>query len=449
MNNNVNMTNNINNIENQLSALGLNSPMTAHNQVRRSTSDDIPSEGIRNAIPDRDHILPLIDTFLPVVLKVKHQFNIAGSIDDLWLHLNYKILKDVPSNVLSSIAPQCINEYLYTCLDNNLNPLKTEIASYFDEKSKTIKTQILLEGYIKIYATNPQSDGLEYVMHDRVTKEFKETTWVWDQNARRKVPHDTMVTKEIPSMVECKIYRKDMAHPTIGYAFIDDIGKTGAWTGHPCQMMCNRAFTRAVRMAYNLEGTSSEDVAELKSSSYEYHEQEQGQSAVEIANIQAKAVTTIMQSIDNCGNLEQLNSLMEKIKPALSQLPQSYQSQIALKVADRTTKFTPENAPKRRRKSATAETAQAPQPAQVSQTEQSAPAAAPSANPQVNMQNGFNQGAMQSNQQQLNPFDGQMMPNDFGAVNTGIGSASPEALQGIAQANASMQTVDSLDINQF
>ena len=65
------------------------------------------------------------------------------------------------------------------------------------------------------------------------------------------------------------------------------------------------------------------------------------------------------------------------------------------------------------------------------------------------MQNGFNQGAMQSNQQQLNQFDGQMMPNDFGAVNTGIGSASPEALQGIAQANASMQTVDSLDINQF
>ena len=140
---------------------------------------------------------------------------------------------------------------------------------------------------------------------------------------------------------------------------------------------------------------------------------------------------------------------MEKIKPALSQLPQSYQSQIALKVADRTTKFTPENAPKRRRKSATAETAQAPQPAQVPQAEQSAPATAPSANPQVNMQNGFNQGAMQSNQQQLNPFDGQMMPNDFGAVNTGIGSASPEALQGIAQANASMQTVDSLDINQF
>lgn len=258
-----------------------------------------------------------------------------------------------------------------------------------------------------------------------------------------------MVTKEIPSMVECKIYRKDMAHPTIGYAFIDDIGKTGAWTGHPCQMMCNRAFTRAVRMAYNLEGTSSEDVAELKSNSYEYHEQEQGQSAVEIANIQAKAVTTIMESIDNCGNLEQLNSLMEKIKPALSQLPQAYQSQIALKVADRTSKFTPENAPKRRRKSAVAETAQAPQTAQVSQTEQSAPAATPSANPQVNMQNTFNQETMQPNQQQLNPFDGQMMPNNFGAVNTGIGTASPEALQGIAQANASMQTVDSLDLNQF
>ncbi len=56
---------------------------------------------------------------------------------------------------------------------------------------------------------------------------------------------------------------------------------------------------------------------------------------------------------------------------------------------------------------------------------------------------------MQPNQQQLNPFDGQMMPNNFGAVNTGIGTASPEALQGIAQANASMQTVDSLDLNQF
>lgn len=41
------------------------------------------------------------------------------------------------------------------------------------------------------------------------------------------------------------------------------------------------------------------------------------------------------------------------------------------------------------------------------------------------------------------------MPNDFGAVNTGIGTASPEALHGIAQANASMQTVDSLDLNQF
>ena len=304
-----------------------------NNNSTLTTNDEIfIRPEIRQAVPDRDGILPLIDLFIKPVLTIKHQFNLPADINDIWLHINHKIFADVPQQNLGKISPYNVLEHLYTCIDNNLNPLKPEVASYYVSDYKTdthsIKTQILLEGYNKIYSTHPQSDGLDYIVHPDIQKEFIETVWETNPQTRKREAHKKVVVKMIPRMVECRIYRKDMAHPTIGFAFPDDIGNTGAWQGHPSQMMCNRAFTRAVRMAYNLEGTSAEDVAEIKS-----QHKEQNQMMTQEQEIKyEKNVATLIEAVCASNDLQSLNAVVGQIKPAMKKLPDLYRQRLLTKI---------------------------------------------------------------------------------------------------------------------
>ena len=290
---------------------------------------------IKYADPAQTGYLPLIDMFEPVVMQIKKQFNLTADINDIWLHINHKMFSEVPRQNLALISPYNVLEHLYTCVDNNLNPLKPEVASYYvaDMKNRihSIKTQILLEGYNKIYSTHPQSNGLEYQIYADVEREFTETEWVTNPETRRREPKKKLVKKMVPSRVECRIYRKDMDHPTVGFAFPDDIGNTGAWQGHPSQMMCNRAFTRAVRMAYNLEGTSAEDVAEI---SHQNAVNNHSTYDVETENKYEKTTLGVIGVIANCSTLEELNSQIGIYRPVLDKLPGEYQHRVLMKVQE-------------------------------------------------------------------------------------------------------------------
>ena len=291
---------------------------------------------IRNCNPSETGYLPLIDLFEPVVQQIKKQFNLPSSVENIWLHINHKMFADVPRQNLENISPYNVLEHLYTCIDNNLNPLKPEVASYYvyDFKNKThsIKTQILLEGYNKIYSTHPQSNGLEYQIYPDVEREFIVKEWVENPQTRKKECQKKIVRKTVPSRVECRIFRKDMEHPTIGFAFPDDIGDTGAWQGHPSQMMCNRAFTRAVRMAYNLEGTSAEDVAEIKeqNTGSQSHQNYSSEQELDFE----KTTSGVINNLSNCNSLVDLNQQVGVYQKVMDNLPAEYRQRILIKIGE-------------------------------------------------------------------------------------------------------------------
>lgn len=313
----------------------LNQPVQSQEQMNTFTENNNGvRDDIKNAVPAQTGYLPLIDLFEPVVLQIKKQFNLSADINDIWLHINHKLFADVPRDNLGCISPYNVLEHLYVCIDNNLNPLKPEVASYYvyDYKTNThsIKTQILLEGYNKIYSTHPQSNGLEYQIYPDVEREFIETEWVTDPQTKKKVKRNKVVKKLVPSRVECRIFRKDMEHPTVGFAFPDDIGNTGAWTGHPSQMMCNRAFTRAVRMAYNLEGTSAEDVVELKDQNISAHQSYNTEQELSYE----KTTNGVINNISNCATLIDLNQQVGAYQKVMDKLPAEYRQRILIKIGE-------------------------------------------------------------------------------------------------------------------
>lgn len=219
---------------------------------------------LTNAKPSELGYIPLLNEWRPTVAKVIKHFDLAYSEDDFWLHLNTKLLGNLSGSALDEISPYNLIEFLIVCMDNNLNPLKSEVTGYYDSFSRTLKTQILLDGYCRIYSSHPQTDGMEYVYHDKQSVEVTVSYYEYDPKTRERVAKKRKVNRELPRTVECKIYRKDRKFPTIGCADIEDLGTSAAWQQHPLQMMRNRAFTRAVRMCYNLEGASYADIDDLK-----------------------------------------------------------------------------------------------------------------------------------------------------------------------------------------
>ena len=229
-----NIDNSIKQLQQQVNEINTHVQAQQSVQVMSVNPDEVRPE-IKYAVPKRDGFLPLIDMFEPIVRQIKKEFNLTANINDIWVHINRKMLADVPTEDIEYISPFNVVEYLYNCIDNNLNPLKTEIATYYDAKKKSIKTQILLEGYNKIYAQNPLSNGVDYEFGPVVDTEFVLTTWEWDPQKRKKVANSKTVVRPCPTSVKCKVYRKDMEHPTVAFAFIDDRCLAGTPTADDVQ----------------------------------------------------------------------------------------------------------------------------------------------------------------------------------------------------------------------
>ena len=237
-------------------------------QSERNVTQVLPpqKEAVKDthyARPSETGLLPLLDAFRPTVEDVIRHFGISYSTEDFWVHLNSRLLSGLFPQDLDELNPYSVIEYLTLCRDNDLNPLKPEVGAFYDWNTKCIKSQILLDGYARIYSRHPQTDGMEYVYHGETEVELFRTVYEYDPQSGQKKMKRVSYLCRIPRTVECRIFRKDRKFPTCGSADAEDIGNSPAWQQHPLQMLRNRAFTRAVRLAFNLEGASYGDVEDI------------------------------------------------------------------------------------------------------------------------------------------------------------------------------------------
>ncbi|SFS31883.1 RecT family protein [Succinivibrio dextrinosolvens] len=315
-------------MENTADALDLeqlNSKISTIRSNMAKASNDTPSEAIKFADPDKDGCLPLTPRFAPYVEQIKKQFNKKISIDDLWFAMNQKMFRDIKRNQIKAISHSDIISYLEVCLSNNLDPLCGDtIATYYDGKNNVLKAQILLQGYYVIYANNTNSDGFEFTISDSIVKkEVQINRWEYNQQLGRNEKKTITVTKEVPARVECRIYRKDTSHPAVGYAFPSDIGSTGAWTEHPEQMMCNRAFTRAMRVAYSIRGDFEDDVPEITGSPI---------NAAMQMNIEHQKIYDVLnEALDKCHCTHDMKILIDSARTEINHLPDEFRARFVKK----------------------------------------------------------------------------------------------------------------------
>ena len=315
-------------MENTADALDLeqlNSKISTIRSNMAKASNDTPSEAIKFADPDKDGCLPLTPRFAPYVEQIKKQFNKKISIDDLWFAMNQKIFRDIKRSQIKVISHSDIISYLEVCLSNNLDPLCGDtIATYYDSKNNVLKAQILLQGYYVIYANNTNSDGFEFTISDNlIKKDVQIVRWEFNQQLGRNEKKTITVTKEVPARVECRIYRKDTSHPAVGYAFPSDIGSSGAWTEHPEQMMCNRAFTRAMRVAYSIRGDFEDDVPEITGSPI---------NAAMQMNIEHQKIYDVLnEALDKCHCTHDMKILIDSARTEINHLPDEFRARFVKK----------------------------------------------------------------------------------------------------------------------
>ena len=101
------------------------------------------------------------------------------------------------------------------------------------------------------------------------------------------------------------------------------MGTTGAWTEHPEQMMCNRAFTRAMRVAYSIRGDFEDDVPEITGSPIN--------PAMQM-NIESQKIYDVLnEALDKCHCTHDMKILIESARNEINHLPEEFRARFVKK----------------------------------------------------------------------------------------------------------------------
>ena len=130
---------------------------------------------------------------------------------------------------------------------HGLNPFTKEIFA-FPDKYNGIVPVVSVDGWARIINTHQQFDGMEF--------------FEGESNA-----------KNMPSWIECVIYRKDRAHPIKVKEYFDEVyrepittsqGKVinTPWQSHPRRMLRHKAMIQCARIAFGFAGIYEQDEAE-------------------------------------------------------------------------------------------------------------------------------------------------------------------------------------------
>jgi phage recombination protein Bet len=117
-----------------------------------------------------------------------------------------------------------------------LNPWTREIYAFPDRGG--IVPVVGVDGWSRIINTNPQFDGMDF----------------------EDGPLDA---KKIPEWMECRIHRKDRAHPVCVREYFAEVYRdTSPWKSHPRRMLRHKAMIQAARLAFGFVGIFDEDEGE-------------------------------------------------------------------------------------------------------------------------------------------------------------------------------------------
>jgi phage recombination protein Bet len=122
-----------------------------------------------------------------------------------------------------------------------LNPWTKEIFA-FPDKHNGIVPVVGLDGWARIINSNPQFDGMDFAEGE-------------------------LNAKQIPSWIECAIYRKDRSHPIRVKEYFDEVYREpksvpGPWQSHPRRMLRHKAMIQCARLAFGFAGIYDQDEAE-------------------------------------------------------------------------------------------------------------------------------------------------------------------------------------------
>lgn len=117
-----------------------------------------------------------------------------------------------------------------------LNPWTKEIYAF--PSNNGIVPVVGVDGWSRIINTNPQFDGMDF-----------------DEGPLNE--------KKIPEWIECKIHRKDRAHPICTKEYFEEVRRdTAPWKSHPRRMLRHKAMIQCARLAFGFVGIYDDDEAE-------------------------------------------------------------------------------------------------------------------------------------------------------------------------------------------
>lgn len=132
---------------------------------------------------------------------------------------------------------------LVVAMTYNLNPFTREIYALFDERERVVPV-VGVDGWLRIINAQPDFDGMEFGYAE---KEIKNT-----------------VSQGCPEWIECSIFRKDRAHPTVVREYlVENYRETSQWNTKTRRMLRHKTMIQGARYAFGLVGIFDPDEIEF------------------------------------------------------------------------------------------------------------------------------------------------------------------------------------------
>ncbi len=168
-----------------------------------------------------------------LVQKVAARFGVdAGKMLDTLKATAFKTANGVTNEQMMSL--------LIVADQYGLSPFTREIFAFPDKGG--IVPVVSVDGWSRILNDHPQMDGVEFIDSPDVVKSSG---------------------KDVPTWIECLIYRKDRSKPTkVRERFSEVVRDTQPWKSHPSRMLRHKALIQCARIAFGFSGIYDEDEAQ-------------------------------------------------------------------------------------------------------------------------------------------------------------------------------------------
>lgn len=193
-----------------------------------------------------------------------------------------KVIKETVMPSKRPYTQEQLAAFLLIAKKYDLNPLTKEIYAF--PMGGGIQTIISVDGWVKMINQHPEYDGMEFI--DNIDD------------------CDQMIS------IECKIYRKDKAHPISANEYMEECKReTDIWKKWPRRMLRHKALIQAARYAFGFSGVIDPDEAERMGINEGHHPRIKNPLEIEISS--AEEIETEEKTSEEFENL--LGSVKENI----------------------------------------------------------------------------------------------------------------------------------------